>query len=467
MNRTVERAGRAQRRAGFTIAWLWLTCIATFISALFGAPTAGATGIDEGPAPTQNGLPGVAVTLSTTAAEATDVTYLVEFTMPRAARDGVWVEIRTAGSTLPTCGHITDLLTSDSSDACAAGTARPSNAMTINTGSVTIGRGDAVAVEFDGVANGVTKNGVTKGLPGAFSLSVWVSTSRAGLASGLVGTGKYQFSKMSSLTGLSATLSSYAVGATEVTYGIKFQTSETGGLAPDGTITVKAGNDIVLPTCGHVTDLSTGANSDACAAGSVRPSDQMTISMGGQTAIGPGDAVWVEFNGVSDKGEVWNGVGGATKTVEVWTSSDARAIATYQLMPVHAVSDVYVQLSSRVAGAKDVTYAVTFQTSATGGLAQDGTITVAGEGLVSQLPQLPTCGQVTDLSTGASSNACAQSGAVPSYKMTISTGSIAIGAGDEVEVVFTGVTNRSAGSHRLTVSSSSDGPGTTTFDLEA
>ena len=55
---------------------------------------------------------------------------------------------------------------------------------------------------------------------------------------------------MSGLTGLSVSLSSYAIDTTEVTHGIKCQASGTGGLAPDGTITVETGKDVVLPSCG-------------------------------------------------------------------------------------------------------------------------------------------------------------------------------------------------------------------------
>ncbi len=406
------------------------------------------------------------VTLSTEASIAQDVTYLVEFKMAGGARDGVFVKVKSGGPLLPTCGHITDLSTGASSDACggvtAAGTAKPSALMTIGTSALSVGAGDAVALEFEGVTN--------SGRIGDHSLTVWAAHSSSQLASRLIGSASYTFVKMSPLSGVSVSLSTHALGAAEVTYGITFQTSETGGLSPDGTITVQAADGVLLPTCGHVTDLSTGANSDACAGGAAKPSSKMTISMGGTTAIGPGDAVWVELNGVSQEQ-----CRGACRTLlqrpavqqltapghislKVWTSSDGPASASYKIVEQQRIAHVYLQVS-RVVGATGVNYAVTFQTSATGGLATDGTITVSVPGAV-----LPTCGRVTDLVTDASSDACAPSGTSPASKMTISTGSIAIAAGDDVEVQFTGVKPPRGLSHTITVSTSSDGAGNGAFN---
>jgi hypothetical protein len=475
MNHTIERAGWDQRRAGLATAWVLLTTVLTLASGLFGGPSAGATGLGIGPAPSH--LPAVQLTLSTTAAGATDVTYLIEFTMPISESYHLWVKVETEGPLLPTCGHITDLFTGDSSDACAPTStqgSRPSNVMIINTPSVKVHRLDAVAVEFEGVTNGVTNSrGITIANSGLQTLHVWVSSSQTSLARGLVGSTEYRFTKMNNLTGLSVAMSSYAVGASELTYGVTFKTSATGGLAPEGTITVKAPPNVVLPTCGHVTDLSTGANSDACAptsTQSAQPTNKMTITMGGSTAIGPGDEVWVEFTGVSYKqtsgfqAEFVNS-GPAASSVEVQTSSDGPTTASYNLLPAKPVSNVYVQLSRRNVGATDVTYAIFFQTSTDGGLAPAGSITVAVEGAV--FPT--TCAEVTDLANEDSSNACDTSnGAVPSQTMTVSTTTIDIAAGDEVEVVFTGVKNPSGvGSHYLTVSTSSDRRNNTTFSLFA
>lgn len=473
MNRTTQRAGRDQLRAGLTTAWVLLTSVLAVASGMLCAPTAGATGLLPSAAPIQTSLPAVTLRLSTTAAGATDVTDLIEFKMPSAAPHGVWVKIATGGTqVLPTCGHITDMLTGVEDDACAAGAATPSNQMTVSASALTISRGDAVAVEFEGVANGQLKKGV-RGAPATlirppsgvtFGLRVWASNTEAGLPGHPVGTASYRFSPMSTLLAASVSLSSHAMGATEVTYGVTFQTSPTGGLTPDGTITVKAAPNVVLPTCGHVTDLSTGYNSDACAGGATKPSNEMTISMQGTDGIAAGDTVWVEFNGVSDKAVPILPRGpdkSVTQSLQIWTSSDGRDITRYTLFATKSIANVYAQLSKSVAGARNVTYAVIFQTSTIGGLAPDGTITVAVAGI-----RFPTCGQVTDLATGASSDACSSNQTLRLPQSPISTGAFAIGAGDDVEVVFTGVTNPAApGNHQLTVSTSSDGPHSTTFSL--
>jgi hypothetical protein len=466
MNRNTGAARRPHRWAAATMAWVVLTGLVAVPAGLFGAPTAQATEILS---PTSAGLPRVTVTLSTEASMAQDVTYLVEFTMAVGARDGVWVKVNSGGPLLPTCGHITDLSSGASSDACAsataAGAARPSDVMTISTGSLSVGAGDAVAVEFEGVTN--------SGPVGLHSLTVWAAHSLSQLAGRLIGGAHYGLSKKSPLSGVSVSLSTHATGATEVTYGITFQTSKTGGLAPDGTITVQAAQGVVLPTCGHVTDLSTGANSDACAGGAAKPSSKMTISLGGTIAVGAGDAVWVEFDGVAQKQcpgtcstlqpvtalrQPGLTAAGHAYSLEVSTSSDGPAIASYELVDQQRVADVYLQ-ASRILGRSGANYAVTFQTSATGGLAPHGTITVSVPGAV-----LPTCGEVTDLITGVTADACAASGVQPGPKMTISTGSIAIAAGDDVDVQFTGVKPPGGLSHTITVSSSSDEPAEATFN---
>jgi hypothetical protein len=116
-----------------------------------------------------------------------------------------------------------------------------------------------------------------------------------------------------------------------------------------------------------------------------------------------------------------------------------------------------------VAGVTGAAYTVGFKASASGALvASSGTITVtAAPGT-----KLPNCALVTDLATNASGDSC-DGGAAPAATMTITT-QVAIAAGDQVSVVFTGATNVSQpGAYHLRVSTSTDAGGGARSDLVA
>ncbi len=114
-----------------------------------------------------------------------------------------------------------------------------------------------------------------------------------------------------------------------------------------------------------------------------------------------------------------------------------------------------------VAGVTGAAYTVGFKASAAGALvAGSGTITVtAAPGT-----KLPNCALVTDLATNASIDSC-DGDAAPAATMTVTT-QVAVAAGDQVRVVFTGATNTDvAGLHTLEVSTSKGSAGSATYRL--
>ena len=251
------------------------------------------------------------------------------------------------------------------------------------------------------------------------------------------------------LSGVSVGLSSPAAGVRGVTYTVQFTASATGALAQNqGTITVAAAAGTVLPTCAVVKDITSGDSYSRCGDG--EPGASVTLST--PIDVGAGHVVQVVFD------DVTNTAVAGSHTLTVSTSSDAAATASYATVPGGALSGVSVGLSSPAAGVRGVTYTVQFTASATGALAQNqGTITVAAAaGTV-----LPTCAVVKDITSGDSYSRCGDG--EPGASVTLST-PIDVGAGHVVQVVFDDVTNTAvAGSHTLTVSTSSDAAATASY----
>ena len=126
------------------------------------------------------------------------------------------------------------------------------------------------------------------------------------------------------------------------------------------------------------------------------------------------------------------------------------------------MSDLSVSVAPDVAGASGAAYTIDFKASATGALvANSGTISVtAATGT-----KLPRCAVVTDLVTHASEDSCAGD-VPPASTMTITT-QVAVGAGDDVQVVFSGATNSVVVGHQLRVSTSTDAGAITHYALAA
>ncbi len=313
--------------------------------------------------------------------------------------------------------------------------------MTITT-EVAIGAGDGVQMVFDGVTNATTV--------GPHVLRVSTSTDGASSA-------KYALvARGGAVSNVSVSVTPDVAGVSGAAYSISFKASATGALvASHGTITVTAAPGTKLSDCAVVTDLVTHSSADSCA-GDAPPAATMTITT--EVAIGAGDGVQMVFDGVTNATTV------GPHVLRVSTSTDGASSAKYALVARGgAVSNVSVSVTPDVAGVSGAAYSISFKASATGALvASHGTITVtAAPGT-----KLSDCAVVTDLVTHASAGSCAGD-APPAATMTITT-EVAIGAGDEVQVVFAGATNSDVvGLHQLEVSTSTDAGAIAHYTLAA
>jgi hypothetical protein len=248
-------------------------------------------------------------------------------------------------------------------------------------------------------------------------------------------------------------LTSTAATATQVSYAVHFttidalvQTFSTVTLAaPSGTTFVP--NNGCAPY--RVTDDTTNISSTCVTAVVSNGGATTTVTM--PFSIGAGDAVTVTASAVANKSTA----GGQTLTFS--TSSDPKTVGLkYTLSAPTAVTNPLVTLTSHVHSATNVVYDLTF--TATNGLSQTfSTITLAAPtGTVFAASSGCSPYTVTDLTTGASSS-CLGNATVTNGGATVAIPTINIGAGDQVSVQATGVTNGSgAGAQTLNVSTSSD-----------
>ena len=415
-----------------------LLALAMVTSALSGVALESASATGRG------SVSAVSVSVTPDVAGVSEAAYTINF---KASATGALVDnsgtitvTAAPGTKLSNCALVTDLVTHSSVDSCA-GDAPPAATMTITT-QVAIGAGAGVQMVFDGVTNATTV--------GPHVLAVSTSADAASSARyALVARG-------GAVSKLSVSVAPDVAGASGAAYTINFQASATGALvASSGTITVSAAAGTKLPRCALVTDLVTHASEDSCA-GDVAPASTMTITS--QVAVGDGDEVQVVFAGATNSGVV------GPDQLRVSTSTDAGAITHYALLaPTGAVSSVSLAVTNPARRASGVDYMIKFRASATGALvAGAGTITVtAAPGT-----ELPNCALVTDMASHGSTESCA-GGSSPGPTMVL-TAQVAVAGGDEVQVVFDGVTNGSAaGAHRLGVSTSTDASGSATYTLVA
>ncbi len=402
-----------------------------------GATAAGAAG--------PGSVSGVSVSLSTNAVGATQVDYTVGFTTSATGAldpNTGTITLSTTGSTsFPSnCAYtVTDVTTSQSVTTCPTGSAGSS--VTISAG-VAVNANDSVKVVANQVANASATG----------SKTLTVSTS-----SDLAASTTYSLVAASPVSGVSASLSTNAVGATEVNYTVGFKASATGALDPNnGTITLSASGSTAFPSnCAYsVTDTTTSQEAQTCPTSDTGSS----VTISAAITINAGDSVKIVVN------QVGNASATGSKTLTVSTSSDLAASTTYSLVAASPVSGVSASLSTNAAGATEVNYTVGFKASATGALdPNNGTITLSASGSTA-FPS--NCAySVTDTTTSQEAQTCPTSDTGSS--VTISA-AITINAGDSVKIVVNQVGNASAtGSKTLTVSTSSDLAASTTFSLVA
>ena len=305
------------------------------------------------------------ITLSTTAAGATNVTYTASFTTSSTgALAPYYSTITLAAPTGTNFGSssftIEDLTTGTN---CAL-----ENSATSNNGATatvspysycgTIAAGDAVLVTASDVTNpGTATTGET----------VTVSTSSDSVSAT---TNAYAITAANAVSSPTIALSTTAAGATNVIYNVRFTTSSTGALAPSFstiTLTAPAGTNFGTSTSYAIEDPDTATSCSYDDTVTSNAGATLTLSPYYDCSIAAGDTVLVTANGVS------NPTGTSTgNVVSVSTSSDT-VPATTNTYPIgggaQTVASPLVTLSSPAAGASNVTYTATFSTSSTGSLA--------------------------------------------------------------------------------------------------
>jgi hypothetical protein len=444
---------KLRRTIGFTT--LTLALLGLLVSV---AAPAGASGVTRA---ARSGLPagsvvGTSVSLSTTAAGAAKVVYTVGFTTSSggslASGSGTVTLAAPAGTVFDS-----DLAQYQFHDVTSGATGSEFGFQgTVSAGGATmtvpvpisIAAGDKVTVGAFGATNA----------PAAGSRQLAISTSSDTIAADA----GYALVAPSPVAAPSVGLSTTAASATQAAYQVAFTASKTGDLTPNPGNPAIASDVILSAPAGTVFDHDL-ANYEFNDRTSGRTGSsfgfQGTISRGGATismpvpiAIAPGDKVSVTADGVTSP----NGVG--PRQLSVSTSSDTPPVtAGYKLTAPLRLLGLQVTPSFIQAGAPGAVYTIGLTTSATGALEPNGLITVSGPaGTVFPTDSLDYCIQ----SAGAS--IC---NPVPTVTEPASGhGSVvniavfrAIPAGTPAVLTITGVTNGSAaGTHQLTVSTSSD-----------
>ena len=260
----------------------------------------------------------------------------------------------------------------------------------------------------------------------------------------------------------SLSLSTYAAGASDVSYTIEFTTSATASLAANaGTISVEApaGTFPAAPACANamtVTDLTTGSsNTTASMCFSEVGSEGNRLVIQTPVGIGGNNRVQVVIPGLVNPAQA------GLHTLSVGTSSNSAGSVDFHILNASSIDDLSLSRSDNAPGASQVTYTIVFTTSATGGVAEN-TATISVEAPAGTFPAPPGCGDpivVTDLTTKASDQAgslCSSEAGAQGARLLISS-PVSIGGNNRVQVVIPELDNPAgAGPHTLVVGTSSD-----------
>jgi beta-lactam-binding protein with PASTA domain len=420
------------------------------------------------------------VSLSTTAAGATQVTYTIDFSTSATGALAAGDTISLVGSpgTLWPSGLpsyvLTDTTTSSGSFPSAAGVTTGEPGIPIfnfesSSGSVVtikvpnaINAGDAVTLAVTGVIN-----------PAAGSDELSISTS----ADSTDAAAPYTVTDPGSVATPSASLSSTAAAATAVDYTVGFTTSATGAIPAGGTITLVGPAGTLWPThnnCAYtLTDATTSSGSFACASNTSYGEPGLPVysfnAFSGQAvtitvpnAIKAGDNISLAIVGAANAGP-------GSHTLSISTSADPKPVTSaYSLTAPRSVGSQSVSVEAPASGGTSASYTVGFTTSTTGAIPAGGTITlIAAPGTL--WPAHNNCAfALTDATTPSASFSCAQAASfggpgLPVYTFNSFSGEAvtltvpnAIKAGDSLSLAITGVTNAGAGSHAMTILTSAD-----------
>jgi hypothetical protein len=419
-----------------------------------------------------------AVALSTPAAGATAVEYIIKFNTSSDGRLPVDTYDPALSGTITLAGPPGTAFPSNPADyvvidhtshtapspAGSVSVSSGGNAatLTLSATSSTVLAGDSVEVDAFGVGN-----------PAGGGKSLTVSTSSDTAASS-----RYSVAGAGGVSSPAVTLSSAAAEATSVEWAVAFKTSGSGGLVADpsvapscGTITLGGPSGTVFPSKASsytVTDHTSGSSSSPGGVSVSGGGASVTLALSGTQPVAAGDSVEVDAYGVTNPSAP--GIG---KSLSVRTSSDTTpASVAFNIVATQPVAAPAIALSSREAGAANTKWSVTFATSSTGRLtsapgSQGATITVAGPpGWFdpSGTPVTVYNFVVSDLTTGDVAYPDGVSLGPRGGQATLTLSSTQpVAPGDSVEVDVYGMTNPGAGSQSLTVSTSSDGQAVATF----
>ncbi len=444
---------RVRRLAGRSLHRLVLVVVGAVALVVAFVPSALGTSGSIAAAASTSSVTSPSVSLSSTAAGATDVDYTVGFTTSATTgaipAGGTISLVAPQGTAWPGGGNFgVNYVITDSTTSSGSGNGG-SFIMADNSAAVTmsvpnaIKAGDSLSIAVSGVVN-----------PAAGSGSITISTS-SDLTP--VASPSYSITSTSSVTSPSVSLSSTAAGATDVDYTVGFTTSATTGAIPaGGTISLVAPQGTSWPGGGNfgvnyvITDSTTSSGSGN--GGSFIMADNgAAVTMSVPNAIKAGDSLSIAVSGVVNPAA-------GSGSITISTSSDLTPVASpsYSITSTSSVTSPSVSLSSTAAGATDVDYTVGFTTSATtGAIPAGGTISLVAP----QGTSWPGGNDyaITDSTTSSGSGnggsiTIADNGAA----VTMSVPS-AIKAGDSLSIAVSGVLNPGAGSgYSVSISTSTD-----------
>ncbi len=408
------------------------------------------------------------VTLSTTAAGATNVTYTASFTTSSTGALAPYYSTITLAA--PTGTNFTsssftieDITTATQCGFYTYGLSNGGATVTLSPYGYcgTIAGGDTVLITATSVSNPATASTGDVVVVTTSSDTEPAQTNTYSIGSG-----------GQSVTSPSVTLSTAAAGATNVTYDVKFTTTPSGSLAAgSGTITLAAPAETVFSSNSYYTieDITTGPNCGLYNWVTSNSGATVTLTVGSSCGtIAGGATVLVTASGVTNPTAT-----STSDVVAVSTSSDTTQAHTntYAITPAQAPASPSVTLSTTAAGATNVTYTTSFTTSSTGALAPYySTITLAAPaGTVFSSNSSYTIEDVTT-ATQCGLNNWVTSNSDATVTLTVG-GGCTVEAGDTLQVTASGVSNPTMTSTGdvVAVSTSSDtAPGkTNTYAITA
>jgi hypothetical protein len=384
------------------------------------------------------------VSLSSTSATATDVTYTASFTSTNALTGSYSTVTLTApeGTTFPSSGCVYTIAdeTTGQSYTCETPTVSAGgNSVTIDMYYYSASAGDSMQVTVYGVTN-TSKTG-------SQNVSVSTSSDPAPVSEAV------NFTAPTSVEYPYLKLSSTAVNATQVTYTASFN-PKNGMTAGYSTITLTAPAGTTFPSsCGdyNVTDVTNG-QSNGC--------ETPTVSAGGNSVTIPTNSVSAPNSNYRVQVTVYGVTNTSTtgsQNVSISTSSDQTPVnEAVNFTASTSVEYPFVKLSSTAVNATQVTYTASFNPK-NGLTAGYSTITLTAPAGTT-FPS--SCGDynVTDVTNGQSNGCETPTVSAGGNSVTIPTNSVsAPNSNYRVQVTVYGVTNTSTtGSQNVSISTSSD-----------